>query len=60
MAEVKEEINNIINRLPDDVLKDVWLYLKQLENNSKEDVELSVHLRKILTEDKNLLERLAK
>ncbi len=60
MAEVKEEINNIINRLPDDVLKDVWLYLKQLENNSKEDVTLSVNLRKILTEDKNLLERLAK
>ncbi len=60
MAEVKEEINRIINRLPEDVLKDIWSYLKELENSSKEELELSFHLRKILTEDKNLLQRLAK
>lgn len=60
MAEVKEEINRIISTLPEEVLNDVWQYLKQLENSSKEQVELSVNLRKILTEDKNLLERLAK
>lgn len=60
MAEVKEEIQRIINRLPNEVLKDVWAYLKELENSSKDEVELSLHLRKILTEDKNLLHRLAK
>ena len=60
MAEVKEEINRIINRLPEDVLADIWSYLKELEKSSKEEVQLSVHLRKILTEDKNLLQRLAK
>jgi len=60
MAEVKEEIQRIINRLPNEVLTDVWAYLKELENSSKDEVELSLHLRKILTEDKNLLHRLAK
>lgn len=60
MAEVKEEIQRIINRLPEDVLSDIWTYLKELENSSKSEIELSAHLRKILTEDKNLLQRLAK
>ena len=60
MAEVKDEIQRIIERLPSEVLSDVWSYLKQLENSSKGEVELSLHLRKILTEDKNLLQRLAK
>ncbi len=60
MAEVKDEIQRIIERLPNEVLSDVWDYLKQLENSSKGEIELSLHLRKILTEDKNLLHRLAK
>ena len=60
MAEVKEEIRRIIERLPNEVLSDVWAYLKELESSTKEDVELSLHLRKILTEDKSLLQRLAK
>ena len=60
MAEVKEEIQQIINRLPDEVLSNVWQYLKQIENSSKEEIEASIHFRKILTEDKNLLHRLAK
>ena len=60
MAEVKEEIQRILERLPNEVLSNVWAYLKQLESSSKNDVELSLHLRKILTEDKNLLHRLAK
>jgi len=58
--ELKDKIYRALDNIPDDVLEEILEYLKSLTNKSKSDIELSQNLRKILREDKNLLERLAK
>jgi hypothetical protein len=58
--EPKQEIAQIINTLPNEVLGDVVQYLRQVEKASQEKARSSLHLKTILLEDKELLERLAK
>lgn len=58
--ELKQKINSVIDSIPEDVLEDVLEYLKSLTTKSKDKVNLSHNLSKILNEDKNLLQRLAK
>ena len=58
--ELKEKINKVLDNIPDDVLEEVLEYLKSLINKSKNNIVLSHNLEKILDEDNNLLERLAK
>lgn len=57
--EIKEKIYKVLDNMPDDLLEDVFKYLKSLTNKSKGDILLSQNLGRILEEDKNLLERLA-
>jgi hypothetical protein len=57
--ELKERINKVLDSIPDEVLEEVLKYLKSLTNKTKEDMLLSQNLKRILEEDKNLLERLA-
>ena len=57
--ELKERINKVLDSIPDDVLGEVLKYLKSLTNKSKDNIILSQNLKRILEEDKNLLERLA-
>lgn len=57
--QIKKEISDVIDNIPDDVLKDVLEYLKSLSNKSKNNIQLSQNLSKILDEDKILLEKLA-
>ncbi len=58
--DLKEQINKVLETIPDEVLEEVLGYLKSLINKSKNNIVLSHNLRKILEEDKNLLERLAR
>lgn len=58
--ELTEEITEIVNTLPKDVLGDVLNYLRQLEKVSQEKQSLSLNLKTILIEDRELLEKLAK
>jgi hypothetical protein len=58
--DIKEEINKIIEKLPNEVLGDLLQCLQQIEKNSTENFQLTKNLRKILTKDKELLEKLAK
>ena len=58
--ELKEEINKVLNGASDDVLESVLDYLKGLLSNPKSNAILSNNLNRILHEDKELLERLAK
>lgn len=53
---IKEEINKIIEKLPEKTLSN----LKQIEKNSIEAIHSTKSLRKILIEDRELLEKLAK
>jgi len=57
--ELKERINRVLDNMSDDILEDVFKYLKSLTNKSKSEILLSQNLGRILEEDRNLLERLA-
>ena len=57
--EIKTEIHKVIDEIPDNVLQDILDYLKQLQDISQSKLELSKNLKLILTEDKELLEKLA-
>jgi len=58
--DIKSEIQKSLDRVPDSVLQNVLDYLKQAENQSEEKVKLIKNLKEILSEDKELLARLAK
>ncbi|MEM0993071.1 MAG: hypothetical protein AAF847_08225 [Bacteroidota bacterium] len=55
----RQEINEIIDRLPNEVLSDLLYYLREVEKKSTEQMRLSINLNTILLEDKEVLERLA-
>ena len=57
--EIKEKINSVLNNFSEDILEDVYEYLKALTNKPKDKIHLSQNLGKIIDQDKNLLERLA-
>jgi hypothetical protein len=57
--DLKDKINQVLDKMPDEVLEDVFKYLKSLISRSTQDIKLSQNLGKILEEDKYLLERLA-
>ena len=58
--ELKQEITQIVNVLPNEVLGELLRYLRQVEKVSQEKMRLSLNLKTILTEDRELLEKLAK
>jgi|JI10StandDraft_1071094.scaffolds.fasta_scaffold00772_16 hypothetical protein len=58
--EIKSEIKKSLDRVPDSVLQTIFDLLKQAEKHPAEKVDLTKNLQKILSEDKALLERLAK
>ena len=58
--ELKDKINKVIDNMPDDILEDVFNYLKAMTSKSRSDIMLSQNLGKIIEEDRNLLEKLAK
>jgi len=57
--EIKSEIQKVIENVPDGILKEILSYLKQAQKTSLKDIKISTHLRQILREDKDLLEKLA-
>ncbi len=58
--ELKTAINELLDNTPDRVLNEVLEYLRSVKGKSVQNITLSHNLRTILTEDKELLERLAK
>jgi hypothetical protein len=58
--ETKQEIVQIVDKLPDEVLGELLKYLRQVEKSTAEKMRLSLNLNTILTEDRELLEKLAK
>lgn len=58
--QIKTEIQKVLDTIPEVVLEDVLEYLKSIQNKSVDSIHLSRNLRKILMEDKALLEKLAK
>jgi len=60
VTEIKTEIHKVIDTIPDNVLPDILDYLKELQAISHSKIELSRNLKLILSEDRELLEKLAR
>lgn len=59
-AQIQSEIQKVLESVPESVLQDVLDFLKELQHQPADKVRLTSNLRQILTEDKELLEKLAK
>ena len=57
--EIKTEINQILESLPEDQLDEVLAYLKQIKKMSFSSAKRSQSLIKIMREDREVLQRLA-
>ena len=57
--DVKSAINELLENTSEEVLNEVFEYLKTVMSKSDKSVSLSQNFRKILIEDKALLQRLA-
>ncbi len=58
--EIKSQINQVLENFSDKALEELLLFLKQLESVDKKFFSNDGDLKKILSEDKELLEKLAK
>lgn len=58
--DIKSEIQKSLDKVPESVLQDVLNFLKEVEKQSADKVNLSMNLKDILKEDNELLQRLAK
>jgi hypothetical protein len=58
--EIKYEINKVLDHLPDRALEELLSYLKKLDRGELPFSFDEVVIKKILTEDKELLQKLAK
>ncbi len=58
--ETKQEIVYIVEKLPIEVLEELLQYRRQVEKTTTEKMRLSLNLNTILTEDQELLKKLAK
>lgn len=58
--EIRSEMQRALDKVPDSVLQTVLDFLKEVETHASDKIDLTMNVKKILTEDKELLERLAK
>ena len=58
-TEIQSEIQKALESVPENVLQDVLAFLKELQEQPEDKVRLTNNLRRILSEDKALLEKLA-
>ncbi|MEI7981251.1 MAG: hypothetical protein WCI71_06330 [Bacteroidota bacterium] len=58
--DLRKEINRVIQEVPENFLEDILSYLRNIEKKSKKDIEALSDLKRIIKEDQELLEKLAK
>ena len=57
--DLKIEMQKVLDQVPEDLLPDVLSCLQEIQKRTAAEVTTSQHLKKILTEDKELLRKLA-
>jgi hypothetical protein len=57
--QIKYEINKLLDNFSDKALEELLFFLQQLETNNYSAISNPDALKKILSEDKHLLEKLA-
>jgi hypothetical protein len=60
VRELKSEIQKSLDNVPESILQDILALLKEAAGSTEDQVNLTRNLRDVLTEDKTLLQRLAK
>ncbi len=58
-TQLQSEIQKVLDSVPETILQDVLDFLKALQDQPADKVRLTNNLRQILSEDKELLEKLA-
>jgi hypothetical protein len=58
-SKLKTEIGTIVNKVPEEILPHILIYLRTLENLTPHEVKTDAIIRKIMLEDRALLQRLA-
>jgi len=58
-VQIRSEIKKLLNDLPDDVLGSVLDFLNEIRAQPVEKARLAANIKKIMTEDRELLKRLA-
>ena len=59
VQEIRQEIHKVVDNMPEEILQNILEYFKELEHSSKDKVKLAQNLKIILSEDKELLHKLA-
>lgn len=57
--DLKIEIQKVLDQVPENLLEDVLSYVQEVRKRGTSEVSNSQHLQKILTEDRELLKKLA-
>lgn len=57
--QIKSRIQRALDNVPENVLEEILNYLEEIQGKSADKVVMSQRIRKILSEDKELLEKLA-
>jgi len=57
--EIKYEITKVLDRFSDKALEDLLAFLKGIDDKQRADIFNSDRLQKVLSEDKELLQKLA-
>ena len=58
-TQLQTEIQKVLDSVPETILQDVLDFLKALQDQPEYKVRMANNLRQILSEDKELLEKLA-
>ena len=58
--ELRSEINKVLDKFSDKALEELFSYLKKLQNSNSALLSNPKDLQRILSEDKQLLQKLAK
>lgn len=58
--DIKKKINKVIDEVPESYLPDILSYLNQLKKSTHKNFDALQNFRKILKEDRSLLQKLAK
>ena len=58
-SQLRTEINQILQRLPEEQLKPILSYLQQIEKSTGDQVKTASLLKQIFEEDAELLKKLA-
>lgn len=59
-SDIRKKINDVINEVPESYLPEILSYLKLIKHSSPKNFDTVQKFRKILKEDKTLLQKLAK